>query len=235
VVAAVDHDRHPQRLEPLEREADVEDALDAGGDHRHRGDGHLGEVGGDVEGGGRAAVHAADAPGGEHSDAGERGDAHGGRHGGGASGLRGDQPWQIAGGGLVHAVLGAQAFQLVGVEADAAHAVEHCDGGRCRAVGAHDAFHLGCHLHVLRVGHAMADDGALQRDHGMAGSEGFRDRGQDGKAVRCVHRAPQLKVCLNNLRHTNASASRMSSRPRKADSNDIRCVSSSATTSNIRS
>ena len=47
---------------------------------------HLGEVGGDVEAGGRAAVHAADAAGGEHPDAGERGDAHGGRHGGGAGG-----------------------------------------------------------------------------------------------------------------------------------------------------
>ena len=114
LVAAVDDHGHAKRLQPFEREADVEDALDARRDDGHRGDGQFGEIGGDVEGGGRAAVHAADAAGGEHADAGQRGDAHRGGDRGGPGGAGGDQPRQIAGGGLVHALLGGQPFELFG-------------------------------------------------------------------------------------------------------------------------
>ena len=58
-----------------------------------------------------------------------------------------------------------QQLEVVGRQPDLRHAAEHRDGRRHRTVLADDALDLGRHRDVLRVGHAVADDRALQRDH----------------------------------------------------------------------
>ena len=53
--------------------------------------------------------------------------------------------------------------EVVGGQPDGGPAVEHRDRGRHRAAVADDALDGARHLHVLGVGHAVADDRALQR------------------------------------------------------------------------
>ena len=48
-------------------------------------------------------------------------------------------------------------------------AAEDGDGGGHRAVLAHDALHVEGGLHILRVGHAVGDDGGFQRHHRLSG------------------------------------------------------------------
>jgi len=55
------------------------------------------------------------------------------------------------------------------------------DGGRHGAGGAHLGFHRQGGLHVLRPGHAMADDGRFQRHHGGASGQGGSHLGMDVK------------------------------------------------------
>ena len=56
-----------------------------------------------------------------------------------------------------------------GRQPDPGHAAEHRDRGGHRAVLADDALDLGRHRDVLRVGHAVADDRALQGHHRSPG------------------------------------------------------------------
>ena len=79
LVGAVADDRDPLGLEELERLADVEDRLGAGADDRDAGARKLDQIGGNVERLLGAAVHAADAAGGEDFDAREPSDEHGRR------------------------------------------------------------------------------------------------------------------------------------------------------------
>ena len=91
-----DH-RHPSRLEQLERGGHVEHRLRPAAHHRHLRGGQLVDVRGDVEAGARPAMDPADAPGGHHPDAGQRRQAHGGRHGGGRQPPRGEQRAEVTG------------------------------------------------------------------------------------------------------------------------------------------
>ena len=75
-----DH-RHRQRLERLERPGHVEDRLHAGADDEDRCRRDDAEVGGDVEGLGRAAVHAAEPAGREDADPGQVGERRRRGHG----------------------------------------------------------------------------------------------------------------------------------------------------------
>ena len=156
-------------LQVLQGEAQIQDGLGPGAHHHHGGGGQLLQIGGDVHGGLGAAVHAADAAGGEHLDACHVGDHHGGGDGGGAVGLAGDQHRQIPAAGLGHVLaLLAQILDLLGGEAGLQAAAQNGDGGGHRAVVADDLLHLEGGLHVLGVGHAVGDDGGLQGDHGLA-------------------------------------------------------------------
>ena len=168
LVAAVDHHRHTEGLQTLEGQPDVENALDARRDDRNRGHRQFGEIGGDIEAGRGAAVHAADAAGGEDADIGESCNAHRGRDRRRAGEAGGHQPRQIARCRFVDAGFLRQPLELQGVEANAAHAVQHSDGRGRRPVLAHNRLNLGGEFDVLGVGHAVADDRAFQRDHWRA-------------------------------------------------------------------
>ncbi len=149
--------------------------MDAGADHGHVGVGQFLQVGRDVEAGFGAAVHAADAARDEHVDAGQAGADHGGGHGGGAQAALGQHVGQVAPAHLHGVGRGAEQFELGGVQADADLAVDDGDGGRHGARAADHVFDFLRGRDVLRVGHAMRDNGGLEGDDGFAGGARCRD------------------------------------------------------------
>ena len=119
-------------------------------------------------------MDAADAAGGEHGNTGHMGDHHGGGDGGGAVTAQGHQHRQITAAGLGHARAGlAQIVDLLGGQTGLHAAADDGDGGGHRAVFTDDLLHVQGRLHILGIGHAVADDGALQRHHGLAILQGL--------------------------------------------------------------
>ena len=118
LVGADDDDRHAERLERLEGQADVEDRLHAGADDGHVGLAELGQVGGDVEARLGAAVHATEAAGDEDADAGQGGQPHGAGDRGGAVGLAGDDVGEVAEADLGDVGVGREGLELVAGQAD---------------------------------------------------------------------------------------------------------------------
>ena len=156
-------------FEVFQRQAQVEDGLRAGADHHDRGACQLLEVRGDVHRGLRAAVHAADAAGGEDLNAGHVGDHHRGRDGGGPVQALGHKHGQIPAGGLGHGLPGlAQVFDLLrgqtGLEPPAQNGDRRGDG----AAVADDLLHVQRGLYVLRIGHPVGNDRGFQRDDGLS-------------------------------------------------------------------
>ena len=136
--------------------------------------GQLLQVGGDVHGGLRAPVDAADAAGGEYLDARHMGDNHGGGYGGGPVLPPGAQYGQIPAAGLGDG--GARLAQVLDFLPGAARLqppADHGDGSGSRAVLPDDVLHRQGGLHILGVGHAVGDDGGLQGHHGLAGGKGL--------------------------------------------------------------
>ena len=163
-----DH-RHALGLQVLQRKSQIQDRLRARAHHQHARLGKLLQVGGDIHGGLRAAMHAADAAGGKHADARHLGDDHGGGNGGRAVVAPGNQHRKVAAGGLDHVVaLLAEVGDLLLGEARLQAPADDGDGCRNRAVFADDALDVQRSLHVLRIGHAVGDDGGLQGNHGPA-------------------------------------------------------------------
>ena len=138
--------------------------------------GQLLQVGGDVHGGLGAAVHTADAAGGEDADAGKVGDNHGGGDGGGAVRTAGHQRRQVAAAGLGDAAAGfAEVFDLVTAEACLEAAADHGDRGGHGAVGADRLLDQQGGLDVFGIRHAVGNDRALQGNDGLPLLQGVLD------------------------------------------------------------
>ena len=155
-------DRYTLGFQHFQRLGHVEDRLGA---RRDDGDGGLGqfhEVGGDVKAVFRALMHAADATGGEDFDARKIGGDHGGGDGGGTCPARGDADGHIGARQFGHVLGLGQIAQLVIVQTDVQRAADHGDGGGNGPCVADVLFDLPRHFEVLRIGHAMGDDGAFQ-------------------------------------------------------------------------
>ena len=120
-------------------------------------------------------MHAADAPGDEHADARELGRDHGPGHGGGADGSRGQHVGQIAPAHLRHLLRRAELFQFVRGQPHVDPALEDGDGGGHRAFPADQGLHVPRGLDVLRIGHAVGDDGGFQGHEGASLVHGFDD------------------------------------------------------------
>ena len=179
---------HAVRLQILERQAEVENGLRARADDHDGRVRQLLEVGGDVHRRLGAAVYAADAAGGKDLDAGHGGDHH--RRGDGRRAVHalGDEDSQIAAAGLGHARTGlAQIVDLLGGEARLQTALDDGDGGGHGAVVADDLLHVQRRLHVLGIGHAVGDDGTLQRDNGAALVERLLDLRGDVQITIEIH------------------------------------------------
>ena len=124
-------------------------------------------------------MDAADAAGGEDADAGHVGDEHGGGHCRGPVGLPGYQGGQIPAAGLGDLPAGlAQVFDLLPAEPGLQAAADDGDGGGDSPIVADGLLHQQGGLHILGVGHAVGDDGALQRHHGAALIQSLFDLGR---------------------------------------------------------
>ena len=135
-----------------------------------------------------AAMHAANAAGGKDMDAGECGDLHGGGDGGAGNGALDQQRRNVAPAGLGGlAALERQPLQVLARHADAEAAIHDGDGGGHRAMGAHHILDLARHGEVLRIGHAMGDDGRFQRHDGLACGQRLLHFGTDGQIGLCAH------------------------------------------------
>jgi hypothetical protein len=85
---------------------------------------------------------------------------------------------QVAPAELGHAGAGAaQAFDLRAAQPGLQPPVHHGHRGRHRPMGAHLALHLQRGRHVLRIRHAVGNDGRFQRHDGAAGGQRLADLG----------------------------------------------------------
>ena len=154
-------------------------------------DGRLGQlfqVGGDVHGGFRAPMHAADAAGGENLDARHVGDHHGGGDGGGAVLTPGAQDGDVPAGGLGNGLsLLAEVLDFRSRQTGLQPPADDGDGGGYRAVLPDDLLHVQSSLYVLGVGHTVGDDGGFQRYHRLARGNGGGDFGVDIQILVHVH------------------------------------------------
>ena len=174
-------------LEIFEREAEVEDGFRARAHDHDGGVGQLFEISGDVERLLRAAVHAADAAGGEHTDARHVGDHHRGGDGARAVLALRDEHGQVAAGSLRDARAGAaEVVDLFLGKARLEPSADDGDGRGDRAAFADDALDLEGGLHVLGIGHAVGNDGGFERHDGLTGGKGLGNLGGDIQIL--VHR-----------------------------------------------
>ena len=152
---------------------EVEDALSACAHDHDGGTCKLLEVGGDVHGGLRAAVNAADAAGRKDLDAGHVGDDHRCGDGRCAVSAACDDCCQVAAGYLCDLASGlAEVLDLLGGEAGLESAADDGDRRGHRAVIAYRFLDQHRRFDVFRIGHAVGDDRALERYDGLA----FRQR-----------------------------------------------------------
>ena len=119
------------------------------------------------------AMHAADAAGGKDLDPGQMRGDHRGGDGGGAGAAGGQAGGQIGARQFGDALWPGQArSSCVVVSPICSVPVEHRDGRRNRAGVADLRLDLRRGLEVLRIGHAVGDDGAFQRDQRACPSRG---------------------------------------------------------------
>ena len=125
-------------------------------------------------------MYAADAAGGEDLDTGHGGDHHGGGDGAGAVHSLGHQHGQVTTAGLGHGVAGlAQIVDLVRGEASLQPPADDGDGGRHGAAVTDDLLHLQSSLGILRIGHTVGNNGALQSYNGLTLVQGLLHLGGD--------------------------------------------------------
>ena len=126
----------------------------------------------------------ADAAGREDLDPGAGGEDHGRGHGCRPITAAGQRKRQVPAGELGHVQPAlAQIANLLSRQPDAGPAAEHGDGGGHRAFVPHRCLDRKRGLDVAGKGHAVGNDGGLERDHRLAVGEGGSDilgQGQHG-------------------------------------------------------
>ena len=194
LVGAKTENRHTLCLEVLQRQAEIEQTLRTRADDAHRGVCQLLQVSGNIHRLFRTAMHAANAAGGKEADARHGGDHHGGGNGGGAGLVGGEIHGHITAADLTHTVGLAHDFQFVSRQTDLQLAADDGSGGGNGAFCADDLFHLVRELDVLRIGHAVAENGGLQCDNGFAGGNSLGDLGGDGQILFDIHNAYSFRM-----------------------------------------
>jgi hypothetical protein len=136
----------------------------------------------------------------KHGDARPRRQQHGGRHGGGAVHAQGHGVGQVAAGHLAYrGAAASQPLELRSGEAHVWYAPQYCNRGWHGSVGAHYSLHLPCSFQILRVGHAVADDGAFQRHHRAACRQRRRHLGAHHKGAADRLRRRTCSWCISQV------------------------------------
>ena len=165
-------DGYAVRLQILQRELQIQDGLRSRANHHHRGICQLFQVRGDIHGGFRAAMHAADAAGGKDLDSGHRRNHH----------RRGDrrrpvhalrhQHREVAAAGLGNGCSRlAEIVDFFRCQTNLQPPADDGDGGGGCAVFTDDLLHAQRGLHILRIRHAVGDDRGFQRHNRFAGGK----------------------------------------------------------------
>ena len=162
VRAEIADDRHAVGFQHLQRQGEIQDGLGAGANHGHGRLGQFHQIRADIEG--MAAVHAADAAGGEHPDARQMGHDHGAGHGGGAIAAPGQHDGEIPPAALADIAGAGQVGQLIRRQTHGDAALQHGDGGGHGAGIPHGFFHGTGHFLVHGIRQAVRDQRAFKRD-----------------------------------------------------------------------
>ena len=149
--------------------------------------GELLQVGRDVHSHLAAAVYAADAARGKDVDARHLGHKHSGGDGGSAGVAVGYVHGDVAAGDLADVFGLAHDLEVVFAQADLQLAAYDGHGCGSGAVVADYLLYLGGEVQVLRIGHAVAEYGALEGDDGLAGVEGCLDFRLDIQVLFEIH------------------------------------------------
>ena len=196
LIRAVAEHGHALRLQILQRQAEVEDGLCARAHDHDRRLRQLLKVGRDVHGRLGAAVHAADAAGGKDLNACHVGDHHRRGDGGGAVRAARADDRQVAAGDLGDLAPGlAEVGDLLLGQAGLQAAAEDGDGGGHGAVVAQGLLDEQGRLDVFRIGHAVGDDRALERDDRAAVRERLLHLGCDVQIFVHVHNQKPPWLC----------------------------------------
>ena len=165
-----DH-QHAERLEHFERARQIEDRLGAGRHHGDRRARERGQIARHIQR--IAAMHAADATGREHADAGARRQRGSRRDRRRRVAATRKNYRQIRRAGLDEGVRFArQPFELLIRQADLRHAIEHRDRGRNGAGVARRLLQCPTDVEIVRPRQAMRDDRRFEREHRRAASDG---------------------------------------------------------------
>ncbi len=163
-IGSVADDRDSHRLEVLEGASQVEDGLRPRGNHRDRRAGELLQVCRDVPGGLSPAVNPADTAGCEHTDSAEVRTDHGPGHRRCRGHPPGNRDAEVPPARLYDIIPLGQAGEVIVCEPDLDAPVDEGDGGRRCSGLANGSLEQSGRLEVLRMGHAVCDDGRLERD-----------------------------------------------------------------------
>ena len=118
----------------------------------------------------------------------------------------GAQDSQIAAGGLGDGgALLAEVLDLLCGQTGLQTAADDGDGRGDGAVLADDALDLQGGLHILRIGHAVGDDGGLQSDDGLTGGNGLGDLGLYVKKLVELHDKDPPVSRIENLQIYSAA------------------------------
>ena len=200
VVGPVADKRHPHGLQNLTRSRQIEDQFRTGTDNRHRRVRQLEQIGRDIHAGLTAAMHPANAARGENVDTGAFGKDHRCRHRCRAKRRRarhaGERNGKIAPRQLCHTACRGQPPHLVSGKSGMRQPVKNRHRRRHRAGGADTSLGRLCHLDILRMRQAMADQGRFKRHQRAA----LTARGGN----LCRH--PEFKIGIHCHSHTSTVA-----------------------------
>ena len=159
-VCSITDDGYAFCLQIFERQTQIQDGLSSGTDDHDLGLCEFLQVGGDVEGLLRSAVYASDTAGSKHFDTRQGSNDHRGGYGGSAVFTARQEYREVATGRfddcltfltqVFNFLFGATGFQF---------AADDSDSSRNGSVIADRLLHAQCRLHVLRIRHAVTDDG----------------------------------------------------------------------------
>ena len=190
LVGAVADDGHALGLEVFKRQTEVENGLRTGADDHNGGFGKLLEVGGNIHCDFCAAMHTADAAGGKNLNACHRRDHHGRGDSRRAVRSLGNQHGKIPPARFGNAAAGTGKIVDLGFGKPCLEpTAEDGDGRRNSAEIADDPLDLERRVAVLRIRHAVGNDGRFERHDGSARVKRALDLGRNVKIPVALHKA----------------------------------------------
>ena len=175
LIGAIADDRNAESFEHLERAGEIENCLGAGADYGDGSPCEFREVGGNIEGGFRAAMYAANSAGGEDADSSAGGNQHGSGDGGRSGLALGENRGEIRTAHFEYVFSFGEGRKLFGGKADDETPCDDRDGGGDGAFFPDYGFHIASRLQILGPRKTVSNDGGFERDDCGAGLQSGSD------------------------------------------------------------